>query len=91
MANFSSRGPGAVQDILKPDVTAPGVNILAGNSPDTVNTVSGELFGYLTGTSMSTPHVAGVAALLKQAHPDWSPAALKSALMTTARQDVTMP
>lgn len=91
MANFSSRGPGPLQDILKPDVTAPGVNILAGSTPDAVNTVSGEMFAFLSGTSMSTPHVTGVAALLRQAHPDWAPAALKSALMTTARQDLTLP
>jgi subtilisin family serine protease len=91
MGNFSSRGPGTVPDVLKPDVTAPGINILAGHTPDAVATAPGENFQYLTGTSMSTPHVAGVAALLKQAHPDWSPAALKSALMTTARQDVSMP
>jgi subtilisin family serine protease len=91
MGNFSSRGPGTVQDILKPDVTAPGINILAGHTPDAISTAPGEYFQFLTGTSMSTPHVAGVAALLKQAHPDWSPAAIKSALMTTARQDVSMP
>jgi subtilisin family serine protease len=90
MGSFSSRGPGPVADILKPDVTAPGINILAGNTPDAVNSVSGEFFAFRTGTSMSTPHVAGVAALLKQAHPDWSPAAIKSALMTTAYQEVTL-
>jgi subtilisin family serine protease len=91
MGNFSSRGPGTVQDILKPDVTAPGINILAGHTPDAISTASGEYFQFLTGTSMSAPHVAGIAALLQQGHPDWSPAALKSALMTTARQDVRMP
>jgi subtilisin family serine protease len=89
MGTFSSRGPGPVAGILKPDVTAPGINILAGSTPDAVNSVSGEFFAFLTGTSMATPHVAGVAALLKQAHPEWSPAALKSALMTTAYQSVT--
>ena len=90
MGSFSSRGPGPVADILKPDITAPGINILAGSTPDAANSVSGELFAFLTGTSMSTPHVAGIAALLKQAHPDWSPAAIKSALMTTTYQDVTL-
>ena len=90
MGRFSSRGPGPVAGVLKPDVTAPGINILAGSSPDAVNSVSGEFFAFLTGTSMSTPHVTGVAALLKQSHPEWSPAALKSALMTTAYQDVTL-
>jgi hypothetical protein len=90
MGSFSSRGPGPVADILKPDITAPGINILAGSTPDAANSVSGEFFAFLTGTSMSTPHVAGVAALLQQAHPDWSPAAIKSALMTTAYQNVTL-
>lgn len=89
MGTFSGRGPGPAQDVLKPDVTAPGVNILAGFTPDAANSVSGEQFAFLTGTSMAAPHVAGVAALLRQAHPDWSPAAIKSALMTTAYQDVT--
>ncbi len=89
MGGFSARGPGPAPDVLKPDVTAPGINILAGFTPDAANTMMGENFAYLSGTSMSTPHVAGVAALLKQAHPEWSPAALKSALMTTARQTVT--
>ncbi len=88
MGAFSARGPAPVQDILKPDVTAPGINILAGFTPDAANSVAGENFAYITGTSMSAPHVAGVAALLQQAHPDWSPAAIKSALMTTARQDI---
>ena len=84
MAVFSARGPGPAGDILKPDVTAPGINILAGFTPDAANAMPGESFAYLSGTSMSTPHVAGVAALLLQAHPDWTPAAIKSALMTTA-------
>jgi hypothetical protein len=91
MGSFSSRGPGPVEDILKPDVTAPGINILAGHTPDAIATAPGENFAFLTGTSMAAPHVSGVAALLKEAHTDWSPAALKSALMTTARQDVRMP
>ena len=89
MATFSARGPAPVPDILKPDVTAPGVNILAGFSPDSAYSTPGENFAYLSGTSMSTPHIAGVAALIRQAHPTWSPSAIKSALMTTARQDIT--
>ncbi len=89
MATFSARGPAPIPDVLKPDVTAPGINILAGFSPDSAYSTPGENFAYLSGTSMATPHVAGTAALLRQAHPDWSPAAIKSALMTTARQDVT--
>lgn len=89
MASFSGRGPGPVQDIMKPDVTAPGVNILAGFTPDAVNATPNESYAFLSGTSMATPHVAGVAALLMEAHPGWSPAAIKSALMTTSRQDLT--
>jgi subtilisin family serine protease len=88
MGSFSARGPGPVGDILKPDVTAPGINILAGAAPATITSVPDERFAFRSGTSMATPHVTGVAALLKQAHPDWSPAAIKSALMTTARQDI---
>jgi hypothetical protein len=91
MTDFSSRGPNAfAADIIKPDVTAPGIQILAGNSPfpDPNSTPPGELFQAIAGTSMSSPHVAGVFALLKQAHPEWSAAMAKSALMTTAHQNV---
>ena len=91
MGSFSARGPNlAAPDILKPDVTAPGVNILAGHTPDVANGIRGEQFQYLSGTSNSAPQVAGIAALLKELHPEWSPAAMKSALMTTARQDVAL-
>ncbi|MDH3730370.1 MAG: S8 family serine peptidase, partial [Acidimicrobiia bacterium] len=89
MAGFSSRGPnGGAFDIIKPDVTAPGVNVLAGNSPTPFLGAPGQLFQAISGTSMSSPHVAGAFALLKELHPEWSPAMAKSALMTTARQDV---
>lgn len=92
MADFSSRGPnGAAIEIMKPDVTAPGVNILAGHTPTPPlleGGAPGELFQSISGTSMSAPHVAGVAALIKQLHPDWDGSRIKSALMTTARQDV---
>ncbi len=89
MASFSSRGPNELSgDIIKPDVTAPGVNILAGNSPTPDLGAPGELFQAISGTSMSSPHVAGMFALIKQANPDWSPAMAKSALMTTARRNV---
>ena len=82
-------GPNPVApDIIKPDVTAPGLQILAGASPINVGYVQGELFQAIAGTSMSSPHVAGVFALIKQAHPDWSAAMAKSALMTTADTDV---
>jgi hypothetical protein len=90
MTIFSSRGPNPVApDIIKPDVTAPGMQILAGNSPiNNTFGAQGELFQSIAGTSMSSPHVAGLFALIKQAHPDWSAAAAKSALMTTAYQKV---
>jgi subtilisin family serine protease len=90
IAGFSSRGPNRLSgDIIKPDVTAPGVNILAGHSPVNYEAdPQGQLFQAISGTSMSSPHVAGLFALLKQAHPDWTPAMAKSALMTTAYQDV---
>jgi hypothetical protein len=81
-------GAPASPDIIKPDVTAPGVQILAGNSPTPSLSAPGELFQAISGTSMSSPHVAGLLALIKEAHPEWSPAMAKSALMTTARQDV---
>lgn len=89
MAGFSSRGPYLVEpNWVKPDITAPGVNILAAYTPEQA-TGGGSLYEYLSGTSMSGPHIAGLGALVKEARPDWSPAQIKSALMTTARQDVT--
>jgi subtilisin family serine protease len=89
MTSFSSRGPNVFDDVLKPDVTAPGMQILAGGSPfPDPGSLPGELFQAISGTSMSGPHVAGLFALLDQAHPDWSPAAAKSALMTTANPNV---
>jgi hypothetical protein len=90
MASFSSRGPNPVAlDIIKPDITAPGSQILAGHSPfPDPGWVPGELFQAIDGTSMSSPHVAGIFALIKQGYPDWSAAMAKSALMTTAYQDV---
>ncbi|KAM0055312.1 putative cucumisin [Helianthus debilis subsp. tardiflorus] len=90
VAAFSSRGPNTITpEILKPDILAPGVNILAGWSGSVGPTGLSEdtrrvEFNIISGTSMSCPHVSGLAALLKSAHPDWSPAAVKSALMTTA-------
>ncbi|KAJ0810683.1 putative tripeptidyl-peptidase II [Helianthus annuus] len=87
MAIFSSKGPNILSpDVIKPDITAPGVNILAAWSPlATKNTLGNNIdFNILSGTSMSCPHAAAVAALIKSAHPYWSPAAIKSAIMTTA-------
>ncbi|MEO5986086.1 MAG: S8 family serine peptidase, partial [Candidatus Limnocylindria bacterium] len=89
MASFSSRGP--LGDFLKPDVTAPGVQILAGHTPVPVGEatgVTGQLFQAIAGTSMSSPHSAGVSALVKAAHPDWTPGQIKSALMTSSVQSV---
>ena len=90
LTSFSSRGPNAVSpDILKPDIIAPGLNILAAwpenLSPSGLPSDKRRTkFNLDSGTSMSCPHVSGLAALLKAVHRDWSPAALKSALMTTA-------
>lgn len=89
IAGFSSRGPnGGAPDIIKPDIAAPGVEILAaGSAQPNAHARSGN-FAVLSGTSMASPHVAGLFALLKQAHPDWSPAMARSAIMTTARQNL---
>ncbi|GLJ35476.1 hypothetical protein SUGI_0713500 [Cryptomeria japonica] len=77
VALFSSRGPSQIfLDVLKPDIIAPGVNILAA-------AIEGG-FKIKSGTSMACPHVSGTAALIRAAHPTWSPAAIRSALMTTA-------
>ncbi|KAJ3673576.1 hypothetical protein LUZ60_005568 [Juncus effusus] len=87
---FSSRGPSSsTPNILKPDIVAPGENIIAAWSPKSSPTLlpfDGRSVDYNidSGTSMSCPHVSGVVALIKLFHPDWSPAAIKSSLMTTA-------
>ncbi|XP_044358229.1 subtilisin-like protease [Triticum aestivum] len=81
VAYFSSRGPSRGNPrILKPDILAPGLNILAAatESPDRGP------FRFKSGTSMAVPHISGVVALLKSVHPDWSPMAIRSAIMTTA-------
>ncbi|KAK0582788.1 hypothetical protein LWI29_029531 [Acer saccharum] len=90
VASFSGRGPNGLNpEILKPDLIAPGVNILAAWTDAVGPTgldsdIRKTEFNIVSGTSMSCPHVSGAAALLKSAHPDWSPAAIRSALMTTA-------
>ncbi|XP_012091179.1 cucumisin-like [Jatropha curcas] len=87
---FSSRGPNSITpDILKPDIAAPGVNILAAWSPVRSATgLDGDnrflLYKITSGTSMACPHATGVAAYIKSYHPTWSPSAIKSAIMTTA-------
>ena len=85
IAGFSSRGPllATDSDLLKPDVAAPGVAVLAGVSPIGEG---GAKFGFMSGTSMASPHVAGFGALLLGKNPTWSPAAVKSAMMTTASE-----
>ncbi|KAL8160162.1 hypothetical protein V2J09_001699 [Rumex salicifolius] len=97
VASYSSRGPDVnnavmqTADVLKPSITAPGSSIWAAWSPDSLGDqyVKGQNFALVSGTSMAAPHVAGVAALIKQKHPGWSPSAIISAMMTTA--DVTDP
>jgi subtilisin family serine protease len=91
MASFSSRGP--LGDWIKPDITAPGVQVLAGTTPQPDQTTAdngpvGNYYMAIAGTSMSSPHAAGVSALVKAAHPGWTPEQVKSALMTSSIQDV---
>jgi subtilisin family serine protease len=81
LAGFSSRGPANLLDI-KPDVAAPGVNIYS--------SIPGGRFAMFQGTSMATPHVAGSAALLRQLHPDWTVAQIKSALVDTASRPANL-
>ncbi|GAB2692049.1 S8 family serine peptidase [Thalassiella azotivora] len=83
VAGFSSRGPALANsgDLLKPDISAPGVSVLAAVAP---GPNGGRDFNLLSGTSMSSPHVAGLAALILGEKPEWSPMAVKSAMMTTA-------
>ncbi|XP_059628062.1 cucumisin-like isoform X1 [Cornus florida] len=90
VASFSSRGPNPItRDILKPDLTAPGVSIVAAWSQGTsVTRIQGDArvvpYNIISGTSMACPHVTAIATYVKSFNPGWSPAAIKSALMTTA-------
>ncbi|CAL0328132.1 unnamed protein product [Lupinus luteus] len=91
VADFSSRGPNTiVPEIMKPDISAPGVDILASFSQVASPSDDGydkrsAKYNIISGTSMSCPHVAGIAAYLKTFHLDWSPSAIKSAIMTSAK------
>ncbi|MEU0631553.1 S8 family serine peptidase [Streptomyces sp. NPDC005989] len=95
LADFSSRGPRIGDGAIKPDVTAPGVDITAAAAPGSAidQEVGQNPPGYLTisGTSMATPHVAGAAALLKQQHPDWKYAELKGALTASTKPGAYTP
>jgi minor extracellular serine protease Vpr len=85
MAAFSSRGPVQGYGQVKPDVSAPGVNVLAAMPPaSTLGALAGGNYGRISGTSMATPHTTGAAALVRQAHPDWSPDFVRTALINTA-------
>lgn len=89
VAFFSSRGPNrASPGILKPDITGPGMNILAAWAPSEMHPEFADdvslTFFMESGTSMATPHLSGIAAIVKSLHPSWSPAAIKSAIMTTS-------
>lgn len=83
MAGFSSRGANRAVSMISPSLSAPGVDILAGNGHD--NEVS---WGFISGTSMASPHTAGSYALIKSVHPEWSPAEAQSALMMTTKTDI---
>lgn len=86
LADFSSRGPRVGDDAIKPDITAPGVDIVAARATGTsMGDPVDDYYTMASGTSMATPHVAGAAALLAQQHPDWNAGQLKAALMAAAK------
>lgn len=88
MAGFSSRGPQSVFDVLKPDITAPGVDIMAAEADG--QGLSFPEYQFLSGTSMSSPHNAGAGALMAALYPHWTPQEIKSALMLTATTAFTV-
>ncbi|KAL6177765.1 hypothetical protein ACLB2K_049287 [Fragaria x ananassa] len=89
VATFSSRGPSSMTPtVLKPDIAAPGVDILAAFRPHEKKQSNG--YALRSGTSMACPHVTGIVALIKSVHQDWSPAAIKSALVTTGKSNQTL-
>ncbi|HEV8670193.1 MAG TPA: S8 family serine peptidase [Candidatus Limnocylindria bacterium] len=88
ITTFSSRGPSTTTggDILKPDIAAPGNDVVAAVAPPTNH---GRNWDFMSGTSMSSPHIAGIGALLKAKHPTWLPSEIKSAIMTSATDTVS--
>ncbi|GHJ50501.1 peptidase [Catellatospora sp. TT07R-123] len=84
LAYFSSTGP-LTNGAMKPDISAPGVDITAARSQQQVNPANDGMYWTISGTSMATPHVSGAAAILKQRHPDWTGQQLKEALMSSAK------
>ncbi|GAB2589186.1 S8 family peptidase [Kribbella endophytica] len=86
LADFSGRGPTSGDATVKPDLTAPGVDIVAAKAAGTdIGSPVGEQYTTLSGTSMATPHVAGAAAIVRQQHPDWTGDQVKAALMASAK------
>ncbi|BCB79868.1 S8 family serine peptidase [Phytohabitans flavus] len=91
LADFSSRGPRIGDDGLKPDITAPGVDIVAARAAGTaMGDLVGEHYTSASGTSMATPHVVGAAAILAQQHPDWKAGSLKATLMAAAKPNPSL-
>jgi subtilisin family serine protease len=88
ITDFSSRGPSTTTggDILKPDIAAPGNDVVAATAPPFAH---GRLWDFMSGTSMSSPHIAGIGALVKARHPSWLPSEIKSAIMTSAGDTVS--
>ncbi len=88
ITDFSSRGPSTTTggDILKPDIASPGNDVVADTAPPFAH---GRMFDFMSGTSMASPHIAGIGALLKALHPTWLPSEIKSAIMTSAIDTVS--